>query len=188
MPCLCLCRAVLYCAVLCCAVLCFSRWLAGSARAPPQVPQAVGHPYHPAMVPRNEEQVRRPPPNPRLLSVQSVTSKYSFRSHSSAFEADDERSTTTDSGSMSPRESLEDGATPRGDRYPGEDTRPTSSKELAGWYMYAFAAETYMICGTPLPQNPGPLHASFRRARVADCDTKQLYVRATVISYPRPSA
>jgi UMF1 family MFS transporter len=32
-------------------------------------------------------------------------------------------------------------------RYPGEDTRPTSSKELAGWYMYAFAAETYVICG-----------------------------------------
>ncbi|KAK3335402.1 vacuole effluxer Atg22 like-domain-containing protein [Cercophora scortea] len=32
-------------------------------------------------------------------------------------------------------------------RYPGEDTRPTSSKELAGWYAYAFAAEVYVICG-----------------------------------------
>lgn len=32
-------------------------------------------------------------------------------------------------------------------RFPGEDTRPTSSKELAGWYMYAFAAETYVVCG-----------------------------------------
>jgi UMF1 family MFS transporter len=32
-------------------------------------------------------------------------------------------------------------------RYAGEDTRPTSRKELAGWYMYAFAAETYVICG-----------------------------------------
>ncbi|PKS06356.1 hypothetical protein jhhlp_007104 [Lomentospora prolificans] len=32
-------------------------------------------------------------------------------------------------------------------RYAGEDTRPTSKKELAGWYMYAFAAETYVICG-----------------------------------------
>ncbi|KAJ4396906.1 Autophagy protein 22 [Gnomoniopsis smithogilvyi] len=31
-------------------------------------------------------------------------------------------------------------------RYPGEDTRPTSVKELRGWYMYAFAAETYVIC------------------------------------------
>jgi len=31
-------------------------------------------------------------------------------------------------------------------RYPGEDTRPTSSKELAGWYAYAFAAEVYVIC------------------------------------------
>lgn len=32
-------------------------------------------------------------------------------------------------------------------RYPGEDTRPTSQKELAGWYAYAFAAEVYVICG-----------------------------------------
>lgn len=23
----------------------------------------------------------------------------------------------------------------------------TSTKELRGWYMYAFAAETYVICG-----------------------------------------
>jgi hypothetical protein len=33
-------------------------------------------------------------------------------------------------------------------RYPGDDTRPTSSKELAGWYAYAFAAEVYVVCGT----------------------------------------
>ncbi|KAL2161584.1 hypothetical protein VTH06DRAFT_8146 [Thermothelomyces fergusii] len=32
-------------------------------------------------------------------------------------------------------------------RYPGDDTRPTSSKELSGWYAYAFAAEVYVICG-----------------------------------------
>jgi len=31
-------------------------------------------------------------------------------------------------------------------RYPGEDTRSTSSKELAGWYAYAFAAEVYVVC------------------------------------------
>ncbi|KAI0136223.1 autophagy protein Atg22 [Xylariales sp. AK1849] len=97
------------------------------------------------MVPRNEDQSRRPPPNPRLLSVQSIASKYSFRSHSSSFEADDERSTTTESGRMSPRGSIDNG--PPSGRYQGEDTRPTSKKELAGWYMYAFAAETYVICG-----------------------------------------
>ncbi|KAH9902302.1 autophagy-related protein 22-like protein [Xylariomycetidae sp. FL2044] len=96
------------------------------------------------MVPRNEEHLRRPPPNPRLLSVQSVASKHSFLSHSSSFEADDERSTSTESGRMSPRDSLENGFLGR--RYPGEDTRPTSKKELAGWYTYAFAAETYVIC------------------------------------------
>jgi UMF1 family MFS transporter len=32
-------------------------------------------------------------------------------------------------------------------RYPGEDIRPTSRKELAGWYVYALAAEVYVICG-----------------------------------------
>jgi len=32
-------------------------------------------------------------------------------------------------------------------RYPGDDTRPTSTKEIAGWYAYAFAAEVYVICG-----------------------------------------
>ncbi|KAH9999572.1 autophagy-related protein 22 [Xylariaceae sp. FL0662B] len=96
------------------------------------------------MVPRNEDQsLRRPPPNPRLLSVQSIVSKHSFRSYSSSFEADDERS-TSESGRMTPRSSLENLA-PNG-RYPGEDTRPTSNRELAGWYMYAFAAETYVIC------------------------------------------
>lgn len=38
--------------------------------------------------------------------------------------------------------------------YAGEDNRPTSDKEILGWYMYAFASETYVICGMffPIPQ------------------------------------
>ncbi|KAI1402370.1 autophagy-related protein 22 [Hypoxylon fuscum] len=96
------------------------------------------------MVPRNEDQLRRPAANTRLLSVQSIVSKHSFRSHSSSFEADDERSTSTESGRMTPTPSIENGPPPG--RFPGEDTRSTSNKELAGWYMYAFAAETYVIC------------------------------------------
>ena len=36
-------------------------------------------------------------------------------------------------------------------RYVAEDTRATSRKELAGWYMYSFAAETYVLCGAFLP-------------------------------------
>lgn len=99
------------------------------------------------MVPRIDEQLRRPAPTSRLLSVQSIVSKYSLRSHSSSFEADDERSTSTESGRMTPAPSIDhvENGPPPG-RYPGEDTRPTSTKELAGWYMYAFAAETYVIC------------------------------------------
>ncbi|KAI0102352.1 autophagy-related protein 22 [Hypoxylon sp. NC0597] len=101
------------------------------------------------MVPRNEDHISRPPPNPRLLSVQSIASKHSFRSHSSSFEADDERSTSSESGRMTPTPSIE--SVPPSGRYHGEDTRPTSSKELAGWYMYAFAAETYVICASFIP-------------------------------------
>jgi len=31
--------------------------------------------------------------------------------------------------------------------YPGEDTRSTSRKELAGFYAYSFAAEVFVVCG-----------------------------------------
>ncbi|PYH84934.1 autophagy-related protein 22-1 [Aspergillus uvarum CBS 121591] len=38
-------------------------------------------------------------------------------------------------------------------QYPGEDTRPTSKKELAGWYSYGWAAEVFAVCamGSFLP-------------------------------------
>jgi UMF1 family MFS transporter len=115
----------------------------------------------------------RPPPAPRLLSRLSQASKRSFYSHSSSFEADDERSSTAsleDLGMMSRSRSRSPssgggddhddddndtssrrlsgsslGAPPP--RYLGDDTRPTSPKELAGWYAYSFAAEVYVICG-----------------------------------------
>lgn len=32
-------------------------------------------------------------------------------------------------------------------QFPGQDTRPTSSKELAGWYSYGWAAEAFVVCG-----------------------------------------
>jgi UMF1 family MFS transporter len=35
----------------------------------------------------------------------------------------------------------------RAPRYPGEDTRLTSAKELTGWYSYGWAAEVFAICG-----------------------------------------
>jgi UMF1 family MFS transporter len=70
-------------------------------------------------------------------------SKKSFRSHSSSFEADDERSSNDDEMSDT---SLDEDGRPA-PKYPGDDTRPTSTKEIAGWYAYAFAAEVYVICG-----------------------------------------
>lgn len=78
-----------------------------------------------------------------------MISRRSFHSFTSSFEADDERS-DTDGGEMSSRSSDggdgDDGYDPK-PLYPGHDLRPTSPKELAGWYMYGFAAETYVVCG-----------------------------------------
>lgn len=82
----------------------------------------------------------------RLLSGLSVVSKRSFHSYdTSAFEADDERSSTE--GDMSRRNSDTDLRRPAMPRHSGHDARPTSNKELLGWYAYAFAAETYVVCG-----------------------------------------
>ncbi|KAL3469455.1 autophagy-related protein 22-1, partial [Aspergillus californicus] len=38
-------------------------------------------------------------------------------------------------------------------QYPGDDTRPTSKQELAGWYSYGWAAEVFTVCamGSFLP-------------------------------------
>lgn len=129
------------------------------------------------MAPRNDPPPPDPPTKPRLFSRLSHASKRSFRSHSSSFEADDERSTESDDD-MSPHRSSSSGAARSVRRYPGEDTRRTcpaahylrcllslgashmltllvvvaiSSRELRGWYMYAFAAETFAVCGTLFP-------------------------------------
>ena len=32
-------------------------------------------------------------------------------------------------------------------RYEGEDTKPTSERELMGWYAYGLAAEVFAVCG-----------------------------------------
>ena len=31
--------------------------------------------------------------------------------------------------------------------YAGEDIRPTSTKEINGWYSYGWAAEVFVVCG-----------------------------------------
>jgi len=80
---------------------------------------------------------QRPVP-PRLPSANTKTS---LVSPSPSCEADDERSLSEASmefslpGSRGPPQ------------YPGEDTRYTSKKELAGWYGYGWAAEVFVVCG-----------------------------------------
>jgi MFS transporter, UMF1 family len=43
---------------------------------------------------------------------------------------------------------------PRVPAYPGEDVRPTSSKELLGWYSYGWASEVFVVCGVGMYPNP----------------------------------
>ncbi|KAL7799140.1 autophagy-related protein 22-like protein [Trichoderma ceciliae] len=80
----------------------------------------------------------------RFWSGLSILSKRSYAT--SSFEADDERSSSDEA--MSLRDSFDsDVRRPGVPAYTGHDARPTSKKELWGWYMYGFAAETYVICG-----------------------------------------
>jgi UMF1 family MFS transporter len=101
----------------------------------------------PNLQPQPQSQLQRPRlKDHRPWSGLSNISKRSFRScATSAFEADDERSSSD--GDMSPRNSEADLRRPAVPRHSGHDARPTSRKELLGWYAYAFAAETYVICG-----------------------------------------
>lgn len=93
-----------------------------------------------------------------------MLSKRSHRSfRTSSFEADDERSdadpfqdsssamtdSDRDPDSSRDRDDRDDRVPVLGPRYSGQDLRPTSTKELLGWYSYAFAAETYVVCGAP---------------------------------------
>ncbi len=95
------------------------------------------------MVPREPVQPRPPQPQRAVSSNSAKRSYLSYRSHSSSFEADDERSSSADNESMGEDDGYRDGPS----QYAGEDTRLTSRKELAGWYTYAFAAEVFVICG-----------------------------------------
>ncbi len=95
---------------------------------------------------------------PRLWSRLSTfsSSRPSFHSFTSSQEADDELSSL---GSMSPSTIGSANGASALDRYHGEDTRPTSQKELAGWYVYAFAAETYVICGMSTSITPSHIYS-----------------------------
>ncbi|MCJ1397690.1 Autophagy protein 22 [Xylographa trunciseda] len=95
------------------------------------------------MVPRVEELSPDPEHQP-LLPVPS-SSKASFQSPTPSFEADDEDS-ISNSSVMEP-DLQDDSADSPPPRYPGEDTRLTSQKELFGWYSYAWAAEVFVVCG-----------------------------------------
>lgn len=102
-------------------------------------------------MPPNFEPQRPSLQGQRLWSGLSTVSKRSFRSFAtSAFEADDERSSADEfdyDDDMSSRSSEADLRRAPIPRHAGHDARPTSQKELLGWYSYAFAAETYVVCG-----------------------------------------
>lgn len=86
------------------------------------------------MTPRAPEPGDIPPYRPQLFRDDSTHSKLSVPLSSQSNEADDEQSSDPD-----PDYDMED--RPESPQYEGEDTRLTSEKELAGFYMYGWAAE-----------------------------------------------
>ncbi|KAL5121045.1 Autophagy protein 22 [Pleosporales sp. CAS-2024a] len=82
---------------------------------------------------------RAPCCRPRLLRDDSTHSKLSAALSSHSNEADDEQSLSDPSSDMQ--------STAHAPHYRGEDTRPTSDRELSGFYMYAWAAEVFVVCG-----------------------------------------
>lgn len=86
-------------------------------------------------------------PSPTANRLQHTNSPYSALGN----EADDERSSLSLSTARSSFTSLTRSMSrDEGDpepSYPGEDTRPTSKKELLGFYAYSFAAEVFVVCG-----------------------------------------
>lgn len=95
-------------------------------------------------VPRHER--RRPRPSPLHPTSRDYShSKASFASPTPSFEADDEDSFLGGS-TMEPDDDDPPGRGQGRPPYPGDDTRPTSKKELAGWYSYGWAAEVFAVC------------------------------------------
>jgi MFS transporter, UMF1 family len=71
----------------------------------------------------------------------STSNRSSSYSNDANNEADDERSWG------SPPTMSRPGDHSSTTRYDGEDTRPTSNKELRGFYAYSWASEVFVICG-----------------------------------------
>lgn len=97
----------------------------------------------------------------RHWSGLSILSKHSYAT--SAFEADDELSDSEMSS-----DSGHDGASNRRaltPQYTGHDARPTSPKELAGWYIYGVACEPFIISGIGIdpPELQAPRYTDFKR-------------------------
>jgi UMF1 family MFS transporter len=95
------------------------------------------------MVPRAPQPGDIPPYRPHLLRDDSTHSKLSVPLSSQSNEADDEQSSDPDD----PDYDME--SPPDSPQYEGEDTRLTSDKELAGFYMYGWAAEVSNVSICP---------------------------------------
>jgi UMF1 family MFS transporter len=95
-------------------------------------------------MPPNHVPVFTQPVPPPQQNDSDCLSPYSSRSD----EADDELSDSSSSrnSAMHPARGSEE-ANSHPPTYEGENTRPTSSKELLGFYAYSFAAEVFVVCG-----------------------------------------
>jgi hypothetical protein len=61
-------------------------------------------------------------------------------------------------------------------QYEGEDVRPTSQKELSGWYSYGFAAEVFVICAMGKCEIPSSCGCYLRHIRVEVTDSQSSFL------------
>lgn len=74
----------------------------------------------------------------------------------------------------------DDGVQQRPPRYAGEDTTPTSHREILGWYSYGIAAEVFAVCGVGKLTAPLVILECFLVATSAETNSTQSRVISTV--------
>ncbi|EME39772.1 hypothetical protein DOTSEDRAFT_74617 [Dothistroma septosporum NZE10] len=117
----------------------------GQAQARPRGQQLTSHPQH-----HDYQSIDTPSAASSPVSYHRYDSRYEEDYFSrDGTDADDELSSISSTpGQVSWRMGPVDvDVGPVEPSYSGEDTRPTSNKELLGFYTYSFAAEVFVVCG-----------------------------------------
>ncbi|KAL8677919.1 MAG: hypothetical protein Q9186_005701 [Xanthomendoza sp. 1 TL-2023] len=134
---------------------------------------------------------RHDPPRPALAQRQPSTAKLSFRSSTTSFDADDEQSLMTPSVTPSLERMDRPDTHPTfapPPRYAGEDTRPTSQKELWGSFIPITLEQLARERGVLLNDKSRSCTGDFNQPNLANMNSSTLPLLAMRGSSTRPKA